>query len=327
MSKITVLGPGGWGIALALRAFANGHEVCMWSPFTEEVERLNNTRANERLLPGVTIPKGITISDDISVAESSQLTILATPSKAIRSAAKELGKVKNFGIVVSVSKGVEDSTFLRLSEVIEQELPQASVAVLSGPSHAEEVSRDVPTSLVCASKSIAVASLVQDMLSSKYLRIYTSEDITGVELGGALKNIIAICSGLCNGLKLGDNTRAALITRGLAEMSRLGVCMGAKEHTFAGLAGIGDLIVTCTSVHSRNNRFGYMVGTGMPVEDALKEVGTVEGYYATLVAYKLAGKHHIEMPIIEECYNILYNNKPVGTAVSDLMTRPRRQEH
>ena len=327
MSKVTVLGPGGWGIALALRAFRCGHEVCMWSPFAEEVKTLNEKRCNERLLPGVEIPKEIVISNDISVAEGSQITIIATPSKAVRSAAKTLSNVKNFGVVVNVSKGIEDDTYLCLSQVVEQELPNSPVAILSGPSHAEEVSRDIPTSLVCASKSVAVASLVQNMLSSEYLRIYTSEDIIGVELGGALKNIIAICAGFCNGLRLGDNTKAALITRGLAEMSRLGVCMGAKEYTFSGLAGIGDLIVTCISEHSRNNRFGYKVGTGIAVDIALKEVGTVEGYYATRVAYELGKKYHIEMPIIEECYGILYENKPVNEVVNNLMLRPKRSEH
>ena len=327
MSKVTVLGPGGWGIALALRAFGCGHEVCMWSPFAEEVKSLNENRCNERLLPGIKIPEKIVISDDISIAEGSQITIIATPSKAVRSAAKTLSTVKNFGVVVNVSKGIEDDTYLCLSQVIEQELPNIPVAVLSGPSHAEEVSRDIPTSLVCASKSIAVASLVQNMLSSEHLRIYTSEDIIGVELGGALKNIIAICAGFCNGLNLGDNTKAALITRGLAEMSRLGVCMGAKEHTFSGLAGIGDLIVTCMSEHSRNNRLGYKVGTGIAVLKALEEVGTVEGYYATRVAYELGQKHRIEMPIIEECHAILYENKPVDEAVNNLMLRPKRSEH
>ena len=327
MSKVSVLGPGGWGIALALNAHLCGHEVCMWSPFKEEVEKLDTTRKNERLLPGIEIPKEILITDDISKVSGSQITVIATPSTAVRSAAKALSAVRDFGIVVNVSKGIEKDSLLRLSEVISQELPSAKVAVLSGPSHAEEVSRRVPTSLVAASDSRSVANIVQDMFGNEYLRIYSSDDLVGVELGGALKNVIAICAGFCDGMGFGDNTKAALMTRGLAEMSRLGVCMGAKEHTFAGLAGIGDLIVTCTSQHSRNNRFGYKIGKKVPVKQALEEVGTVEGYYAAFMAHELAKKYHIEMPIIEECYGILYENKPAEDVVRGLMMRPQRKEH
>ena len=326
MSKISVLGPGGWGIALALCAHSRGHEVCMWSPFKEEVEKLNTTRSNERLLPGIVIPEDITITDDISLVSGSQITIIATPSTAVRSAAQKLATISDFGIVVNVSKGLEKGTLLRLSQVISEELPNSPVAVLSGPSHAEEVSRKIPTSLVSTSKSLSVASIVQDMLSSEHLRIYTSNDLVGVELAGALKNVIAICAGFCDGIGLGDNSKAALITRGLAEMARLGVCMGAQEYTFAGLAGVGDLVVTCTSQHSRNNRFGNKVGSGVPVQQALEEVGTVEGYYSTLMARELALKYHIEMPIVEECYSILYENKDVRLVVQDLMLRPPKAE-
>lgn len=327
MSKITVLGPGGWGIALALSAHNKGHKVCMWSPFKQEVDALNATRKNERLLPGIIIPDDILITDDITCACGSQLTIIATPSVAVRSAAKALSAIENYGIVVNVSKGIEKGSLLRLSQVIEEELPTAQIAVLSGPSHAEEVSRNIPTSLVVASKSETVANIVQDMLITESLRIYTSDDLVGVELGGAIKNVIAVCAGFSDGLGLGDNTKAALITRGLAEMTRLGICMGAKEHTFAGLAGLGDLVVTCTSQHSRNNRFGFKVGSGVPIEQALQEVGTVEGYYATLMAYELAKKHYLVMPIVEECYGILYGNGDVKSVVSNLMSRPKRAEH
>ena len=327
MSKVSVIGPGGWGIALAISAFNRGHEVCMWSPFEEEVKMLNEKRCNERLLKGITIPEQIVISNDISVVCGSQLTIIATPSTAVRKAARALATQSDFGIVVNVSKGLEKDSLLRISQVLSSELPNSPIAVLSGPSHAEEVSRGIPTSLVSASKSQAISEIVQDMLSSEALRIYTSDDLIGVELGGALKNVIAICAGFCDGMGLGDNTKAALITRGLAEMSRLGVCMGAREHTFAGLAGLGDLIVTCTSLHSRNNRFGNKVGSGVPVAQALEEVGTVEGYYAALMAYQLARKYHIEMPIIEECYGILYENKSVNDVVKNLMLRPQRKEH
>lgn len=327
MSKVTVLGPGGWGIALALSAHDKGHEVCMWSPFKQEVESLNFKRSNERLLPGIVIPDDITITDDISCAKGSNITIIATPSTAVRSAAKALASTEDFGIVVNVSKGLEKDTLLRLSQVIEQELPLAKIAVLSGPSHAEEVSRKMPTSLVVASKSFTVATVVQDMLATENLRIYTSDDLVGVELGGALKNVIAVCAGFCCGMGYGDNTKAALITRGLAEIARLGICLGAQEHTFAGLAGIGDLVVTCTSQHSRNNRFGFKVGSGIPVKQALEEVGTVEGYYAALMAYQLSKKHYLEMPIIEKCYEVLYEGISAENVVSDLMVRPQRAEH
>ncbi len=248
-------------------------------------------------------------------------------SIAVRQTAKRLSAEKDFGIVVNVAKGFEKGSLLRLSQVIAEELPEAKVAVLSGPSHAEEVARGIPTSVVVASDSAVTAQIVQSIMSGDNLRIYTSDDLIGVELGGALKNVIAIASGFCDGLGLGDNTKAALITRGLAEMARLGVCMGAKEYTFSGLAGIGDLVVTCTSQHSRNHRFGEKVGSGTPVNQALSEVGTVEGYYAAELAYSLAKKYKIEMPITEECYAILYENKDVKDVLNDLMRRPKRSEH
>lgn len=327
MVKVTVLGSGGWGMALALSAFNKGCEVTLWSPFKEEVELLSQKRTNERLLSGIYLPKEINITDDMSCVTGSTITIIATPSTAVREVALKLKAQSDFGIVVNVSKGLEKGTLKRLSEVISEELPQSPVVVLSGPSHAEEVARNVPTSLVCASKSLPAAQAVQNILSSETLRIYTSNDLVGVELGGALKNVIAIAAGVCDGLNLGDNTKAALITRGLAEMSRLGICMGAKEFTFSGLAGIGDLVVTCTSRHSRNNRFGFKVGQGMPIADALSEVGTVEGYFAADMANSLSKAFNIEMPIINECYAILYENKSPKEAVYDLMRRPSRSEH
>ncbi len=327
MSKITVLGSGGWGIALALSAFKNGNQVALWSPFKEEVDSLREKRTNEKLLKDIYIPKEIEITDSLSVAEGDDITVIAVPSIAVREVAKKLSDVKNTGIIVNVSKGLEKGSLKRLSQVIAEELPQNAVVVLSGPSHAEEVARDIPTSLVSASSSATAAERVQEIMSSESLRIYTSFDLVGVELGGAFKNVIAVAAGFCDGLGLGDNSKAALITRGLAEMARLGVCMGAKEYTFAGLTGIGDLVVTCTSRHSRNNRFGYKVGTGTPIEQALKEVGTVEGYYAAALAHDLSCKHNIELPIINECYNVLYENKDVKEVVSDLMNRPKRREH
>jgi len=245
----------------------------------------------------------------------------------VRSVAQKLKNYNDYGIVINVSKGLENGSLKRLSEVIKEELPEAPLVILSGPSHAEEVARNVPTSLVAASKSLPASQAVQNILSSEHLRVYTSGDLVGVELGGALKNVIAIAAGICEGLKLGDNTKAALITRGLAEMCRLGVCMGARETTFSGLTGLGDLIVTCTSQHSRNNRFGFKLGNGQSVKTAMEEVGTVEGYYASKLAFELANKYNIEMPIIRECYAILYENKDVKMALYDLMKRPGRSEN
>ncbi len=327
MAKITVLGAGGWGMALAISACGRGNDITIWSPFLEEIKLLSEKRANEKLLPGVILPDEIKLTTDMACVEDSVITIMAVPSIAVRSVAKSLAQYKNFGIVVDVSKGIEQDSLKRLSQVLEDELGNINIVALSGPSHAEEVARGIPTSIVAASKSLPSAQIVQDIMTGENLRIYTSGDIIGAELGGALKNIIAIAAGICEGLGLGDNTKAAMITRGLSEMARLGVCMGAKEYTFAGLTGIGDLIVTCTSRHSRNNRFGQLVGKGEEVKVALEKVGTVEGYYATYSAYNLAKKYRITMPIIEECYAILYENKNVKQSLLDLMNRPSRSEH
>lgn len=326
MAKITILGSGGWGMALAISAFNNRNEVILWSPFQQEVDLLKEKRTNDKLLRGIFLPDEIEITNDMSVVEGSTLTIIATPSTVIRDVASKLSQYKNFGIVVNVSKGIEKGSLKFLSEVIKDELPDVKVVALSGPSHAEEVARNIPTSIVAASDSLAASQVVQDIMSSDTLRVYTSGDLKGAELGGAMKNVIAIAAGFCDGLGLGDNTKAALITRGLAEMTRLGVCMGAKEYTFAGLTGIGDLVVTCTSRHSRNNRFGYKVGSGMDIKTALEEVGTVEGYYATDMIYNLSRKYNVELPIINECYAVLYQNKNVTQSVPDLMRRPIRSE-
>lgn len=327
MAKITVLGSGGWGIALAISAYNNGCDVTLWSPFEDEVKLLQEKRTNEKLLKDIYIPEGIEITDDLSVVEGDTVTIIAVPSIAVREVAKKLSAYKNYGIIVNVAKGIEKGSLKTLSQVIADELPKSKVVVLSGPSHAEEVARGIPTSLVAASVSVPAAEAVQSIMTGGALRVYTSKDLVGVELGGALKNVIAVAAGFCDGLGLGDNSKAALITRGLAEMARLGVCMGAQEYTFAGLTGVGDLVVTCTSQHSRNNRFGYKVGKGMPIDEALKAVGTVEGYYAAFVAHELAAIYNVELPIIEECYNVLYQGKPVSRVVPDLMNRPTRREH
>lgn len=326
MAQITILGSGGWGMALAIVAYNNGNAVTLWSPFEEEVNLLLEKRENEKLLKGVILPDGIKITTDMSVVEGDDLTIIATPSIAIRSIAKQLSSFENIGTVVNVAKGFEKGSLMFLTDVIAEELPKSEIVAFSGPTHAEEVARNIPTSIVATSNSLAAAQKVQEIMGNENFRVYTSNDLIGVELGGALKNIIAIAAGCCDGLGLGDNTKAALITRGIAEMARLGVSMGASDRTFAGLTGIGDLVVTCTSQHSRNNRFGYKVGSGVDIQTALKEVGTVEGYYATEMAYQIAKRQGVEVPIINECYALLYEGKPVNEVVSSLMKRPQKRE-
>ncbi len=326
MAKVTILGAGGWGLALALAARRSGNDVAVWSPFGNEIDELCANRESKRLLPGVKIPAEILATTDLSVVEGSDVTIIATPSLAVRETAARLKAFQNFGIVVSVAKGIEYDTLLRLSQVIESELVGIDVVVLSGPSHAEEVARGIETSLVSSSKSREACETVQRVFSDAKLRVYTNDDTAGAELGGALKNVIAIASGFCDGMGLGDNTRAALITRGLTEIARLGVYMGAKENTFAGLTGVGDLIVTCMSEHSRNRRFGRLVGSGVSVKDALKQVGTVEGYYAAKTAHKLCAVYGVNMPIIEQCYAVMYEDADVTKALNVLMTRPQCAE-
>lgn len=323
--KISVLGSGGWGIAISIAAKRNGHKVVLWSLFEKEVEDLLVRRESRKLLPGVKIPEDILITNNLSDADDSDIVIIAVPSNAVRETAKRIAKIKNVGIVVNLAKGLEAGSLKRLSQVISDEV-SLPVVVLSGPSHAEEVARGIPTSLVSSSNNAGAAEAVISALSSESLRIYTNNDIVGVELGGALKNIIAVAAGFCDGMGLGDNTKAALITRGLTEIRRLGISLGAKERTFSGLTGMGDLIVTCTSVHSRNHRFGELVGKSTDVETALKVVGTVEGYYATKQAFELALKMGVDMPIIEQCYNVLYKGTDVHDSVKELMLRPVKDE-
>ena len=322
MAKITVLGSGGWGMALSMVAEANGHNVAVWTPFSEEAENLIKNHGNEKLLPGISLPESIKITTDIAEAENSLITVIATPSFAVRETAKKLSKVKNAGIITSVAKGFEKGSLLRLSEVIREELRENPIVALSGPSHAEEVARGIPTMLAAGGDDKDAALTVQKAFSNGFMRVYTNPDIIGVELGGAIKNVLAVAAGVCDGMGLGDNSKAALITRGLVEMSRLGAAMGAAEQTFSGLAGLGDLIVTCTSKHSRNNRFGNLVGSGVPVKEALSTVGTVEGYFAAEMTLALARKYNVSMPITEVCYGILYEDLPLMRSVEYLMTRP-----
>ncbi len=325
MSKVTVLGSGGWGLALALSARHNNHDVTVWTPFDYEAEAICRDREHKKLLPGTVIPRDIVITTDLQKANGSDIVILAVPSTVIRSTAAKLKNI-DCKIVVNVAKGIENGTNLRLSQVIAEELPGRKIVVLSGPSHAEEVARRIPTTVAVASLDFEAAKFVQEQLNSSFLRIYTNEDLIGVELGGALKNVIAVAAGFLDGLRLGDNTKAALISRGIIEMSRLGKAMGGKDTTFMGLTGLGDLVVTCTSEHSRNHRFGDLVGRGVSVKKALEIVGTVEGYFATETAYALAKEFNISMPIITECYRVLYKDGNVEESLERLMHREVGEE-
>lgn len=327
MARISILGAGGFGISLAVMAQNDGNDVTLWTPFENEADNLRVNRCNEKLLPEVILPQAVEVTTDIEKVKDAELVILAVPSFAVRETARRLnGVITETTVVANVGKGLENSSLKRLSQVIGEEIPNP-VVVISGPSHAEEVAKGVPTTVVAASADRESAMLVQDILMNKALRIYTSDDIIGVELGGALKNVIALCAGIADGLELGDNTKAALMTRGITEIARLGVAMGAKTETFAGLSGIGDLIVTCTSMHSRNRRAGILIGQGLKAEDAIKKIGmTVEGYICAKTAYELSERANVDMPIIKEAYNVLYEGKDPKDGLYDLMGRPKRHE-
>lgn len=326
MSKITVLGSGGWGLGLALSAAYNKHTLTVWTPFAQEAQMLCRDREHKKLLPGVVIPESIAITTDLQCANGSDMLILAVPSIAVRETAKKLKDIR-CGVIVNVAKGIERGTNLRLSQVLAEELPGRRIVVLSGPSHAEEVARRIPTTVAVAGSDAEAARFVQAQMNSRFLRVYTNDDLIGVELGGALKNVIAVAAGFLDGAGLGDNTKAALITRGLAEMARLGKAMGGQEKTFMGLTGLGDLVVTCTSVHSRNHRFGDLVGRGVMVKEALEIVGTVEGYFAAETAYTLAKAYGVSMPIISACYHVLYENGDVHASIEQLMCRNVGEEY
>ena len=329
MAKISVMGAGSWGTALAILLNNNGHQVILWSALGDEVALLCEKRENPAKLPGVKIPEGILITKDEKLAmDQPDVVILAVPSPFTRSTSKRLAPyVRQGQIIVNVAKGVEEKTLMTLSEIIEQEIPCADVCVLSGPSHAEEVSRGLPTTCVVSSHKRATAEYLQEIFMSPVFRVYTTPDILGVELGGALKNVIALAAGTADGLGYGDNTKAALITRGIAEIGRLGVKMGAKAETFAGLSGIGDLIVTCASVHSRNRKAGYLMGKGYTMKQAMDEVKmVVEGVYSAKAAKELAEKYEVEMPIVDEVNKILFEDKPAADAVIDLMLRDKKVE-
>ncbi len=324
--KAAVIGSGAWGTALAIRLCKNGHDVVMWTFEKELIGEMNATRRNPRL-PGAQLPEDLQISSEYDCVAGCQLVVVATPSFPIRGVCRGIAPyIEKDAVLVSVTKGIENGTHLRMSQVVAQETGR-DVVVLTGPSHAEEVSVDVPTGLLSASTDRRMAEFVQDAFMSDTLRIYTSSDPVGAELGAALKNVIALCAGITDGLGFGDNTKAMLMTRGLTETARLGVALGAQKDTFAGLAGVGDLIVTCTSMHSRNRRAGILIGQGKSAQEAMEEVGAVvEGYYAAKSAYELGKREGIDMPITEAAYKVLYENADVKEAVHGLLTRSRRAE-
>lgn len=329
MAKIGVIGAGSWGTALALLLHKNGHEVTVWSILKEESAMLQEQHEHKDKLPGVKLPEDMFFTTDLKEAAAGKdVLVLAVPSPFTRSTAKLLRDVADEGqIIVNVAKGIEEKTLMTLSEIIEEEVPQAVVTVLSGPSHAEEVGRGIPTTIVVGAKKKETAEYLQNLFMNDAFRVYTSPDILGIELGGSLKNVVALAAGIADGLGYGDNTKAALITRGITEIARLGTAMGAKFETFCGLTGIGDLIVTCASMHSRNRRAGILIGQGKNMEEAMDEVKmVVEGVYSAKAAMGLAAKYHVQLPIIEQVNEVLFAGKSAAEAVKDLMLRDRKLE-
>lgn len=329
MSKIGVIGSGTWGTALAVLLTGNGHEVELWSAVPAEVEALTATRRHPNL-GDTPIPEKIRVTGDLEQAmKDKELLVLSVPSVYVRETAHRMAPfLKEGQVITNVAKGIEDTTLKNLSEIIEEELPAARVTVLSGPSHAEEVSRGLPTTCVAGAHRRQDAELVQNLFMSPVFRVYTSPDMLGIELGGALKNVIALAAGIADGLGCGDNTKAALITRGIAEITRLGTAMGGSPETFSGLTGIGDLIVTCASMHSRNRRAGILIGKGYTMEEAMKEVQmVVEGVYSARAARALAEKYGEDMPIVEQVNQVLFEGKAAKAAVGDLMLRDKRIEN
>ena len=310
MAEVTIMGAGSWGLALAILLNNNGHHVNVWSVFPDEVELLAKERENKKCLPGVHIPENIEFSADTEyVVEKSDVIVLAV------------------AYIVNVGKGIEEDTLMTLCQVVEQEIPQCTAAVLSGPSHAEEVGRMIPTTCVIGTHKKEDAEYLQNIFMNDVFRVYTSPDMLGICIGGALKNVIALAAGIADGLGYGDNTKAALITRGITEIARLGIAMGADPMTFTGLTGIGDLIVTCASMHSRNRRAGILIGKGYTKDEAMAEVQmVVEGVYAAKAAHKLAEKYNVEMPIVEQVNAVLFDDKKPSEAVKELMLRDKKIE-
>lgn len=330
--SVTVLGAGTWGTAISILLANKGIDVVLWSKISAEIVSLKNNRGNIVNLPGAVLPDSVILTDDQEYAcktSDPELIVFAVASPYVRSTAKLVsGLVRPGQRIVNVAKGIEESTLSTLRDIIISEIPQADVSVLSGPSHAEEVSKLIPTTVVVASTSLETAQYIQDLFMTDSFRVYTSNDIIGVELGGSIKNVIALAAGISDGLGFGDNTKAALMTRGIAEISRLGTAMGAKIETLCGLSGVGDLFVTATSHHSRNWNAGYLIGQGMSTEDAMNKVNqVVEGVYCAKAALKLANKYNIEMPIVEQVNLILFSGKSPMSAVDDLFDRKKCAEH
>lgn len=330
MEKIAVIGAGSWGIALAQLLNHNGHEVTVWSIIESEIKMLQEKHEHVDKLPGVSLSDKIQFTSNLKEAVlGKQVLVLAVPSPFTRSTANMMKDyITEEQIIVNVAKGIEEATLMTLSQIVEEEIPQATVAVLSGPSHAEEVGRGIPTTIVVGAKDKKVAEYLQNVFMSDVFRVYISPDVLGIELGAALKNVVALAAGIADGLGYGDNTKAALITRGITEISRLGMAMGGKYETFSGLSGIGDLIVTCASMHSRNRRAGILIGQGKTMEEAMKEVKmVVEGVYSAKAAMGLAKKYNVQIPIIEQVNLVLFENKSAADAMKDLMGRDKKLEH
>lgn len=329
MAEIGIIGAGSWGIALSVLLHNNGHHVTIWSALKDEIDMLNREHEQKDKLPGVKLADDMVFTTELSEAvKGKDVLVLAVPSSFTRTTAHSMKELVADGqIIVNVAKGIEESTLMTLSQVIEDEIPQADVAVLSGPSHAEEVGRCIPTTIVVGAKTRKTAEYIQNIFMSDVFRVYTSPDVLGIELGAALKNVVALAAGIADGLGYGDNTKAALITRGIAEISRLGMAMGGKFETFCGLSGMGDLIVTCASMHSRNRRAGILIGQGKTMEEAMAEVKmVVEGVYSAKAAMGLAQKYQVELPIIEQVNKVLFDGKPAAVAVKDLMIRDKKLE-
>ena len=330
MAKVAVIGAGSWGIALAKVLHTNGNSVTVWSIVEDEITMLREKHEHIQKLPGVKLPYDMEFTTDLGQAiEGKEYLILAVPSVFTRSTAKSMAPfVKEGQIIVCVAKGIEEETLMPLTDIVEQEIPQADVAVMCGPSHAEEVGIGLPTTVVAGAKKRAGAEGIQDIFMNSVFRVYTSPDVLGMELGGSLKNVIALAAGMADGLGYGDNTKAALITRGMFEMNKLAMVMGANQETLNGLTGIGDLIVTCESKHSRNRKAGMLIGQGYTMQQAMDEVKmVVEGVYSAKAAIALARKYSVDMPIIEEVNKVLFEDKPAKEAVNDLMLRDKKMEH
>ena len=330
MAEVGIIGAGSWGTALSLLLYKNGNQVTVWSALENEIQMLKEEREQKDKLPGVKLPEDMIFTTNLEEAiKGKDVLVLAVPSPFTRStSAKMKPYVKDGQIIVNVAKGIEETTLMTLSEIIEEEIPQANVAVLSGPSHAEEVGRGLPTTIVAGSKDKATAEYLQNLFMSEVFRVYTSSDVLGIELGAALKNVVALAAGIADGLGYGDNTKAALITRGIAEIARLGIVMGGRIETFYGLTGMGDLIVTCASMHSRNRRAGILIGKGATMEEAMAEVKmVVEGVYSAKAGYVLSKKYQVSMPIIEQVNKVLFEGASAADAVKELMLRDKKVEN